>query len=90
VILETRGTNDVVDVAERETSCRSCGGEEFETVLDLSTQPLANSIRPPDELDKPEPSFSLTLVLCAVCSLLQILESVNPALLFSEYPTSRP
>jgi SAM-dependent methyltransferase len=72
--------------AQREANCRSCEGGQLTTVLDLGSQPLANAIRPLQELDRPEPSFPLTVVLCTMCSLLQLTLSVPPEALFGEYP----
>jgi SAM-dependent methyltransferase len=68
------------------TTCRSCEGGNLTTVLDLGTQPLANAIRPPEQLDQPEPAFPLAVMLCSLCSLLQLLGSVPPESMFSEYP----
>jgi SAM-dependent methyltransferase len=71
---------------EQEATCRSCEGGELTIVLDLGSQPLANAIRPLEQLDKPEASFPLTVLLCPFCSLFQLLGSVPPEALFSEYP----
>jgi len=49
--------------------------------------PLSDGLRRPERALEPEPSFPLELALCGNCSLAQILETVDPALLFnSEYP----
>jgi hypothetical protein len=85
-VLETHKPEDAHAQSDVQMSCRSCGSGDPISVLELGSQPLANAIRRPDQLDKPEPTFSLTLVLCTVCSLLQILESIAPEDLFSSYP----
>ncbi|RUL84189.1 class I SAM-dependent methyltransferase [Tautonia sociabilis] len=66
-------------------SCRSCGSTRVADILDLGRQPLANSLRTAEQLDQPEPSYPLELVLCQDCSLVQINETVPPEVLFSEY-----
>jgi SAM-dependent methyltransferase len=71
---------------EEEAACRSCESGKLTTILDLGSQPLANAIRPLALRDLPQPSFPLIVVLCTVCSLLQLLGSVPPEALFSEYP----
>lgn len=76
----------VAPPAERLTGCRSCGAPGLEPVLELGLQPLANALRARAELDDPEPRYPLDLVLCRSCTLLQILDSVPPELLFSDYP----
>lgn len=54
-------------------------------MIDLGLQPLANNLLSPEDLDKPEPRFPLTLSICQSCWLLQIEELVSPVELFSEY-----
>lgn len=66
-------------------SCRSCGGSDGGLILDLGLQPLANNLLRPEDLDKPEPKFPLRLGVCHRCWLMQILDTVPPVELFSEY-----
>lgn len=54
-------------------------------MLDLGVQPLANNLLRPEDLSKPEPKFPLRLAVCQSCWLLQIVDSVPPVQLFSEY-----
>src|SRR5687768_855903 len=70
----------------RATRCRACGTRELTPILDLGAQPLANSLRRREQLAEPEPRYPLELVLCDACSLLQIVDSVPPELLFTDYP----
>lgn len=65
------------------TACRSCGHTALESLLDLGTVPLANALL--DNPGQPESRFSLTLVFCPGCSLVQILETVEPEALFGSY-----
>lgn len=67
-------------------SCRSCGRAPLETLLDLGTTPLANALLIETALDDPEPTFPLVLALCTGCSLVQILETVPPEMMFRNYP----
>lgn len=66
-------------------SCRSCRSGQGSLVLDLGAQPLANNLLRPEDLVKTEPTFPLRLSVCHQCWLLQILETVPPTDLFSEY-----
>ena len=67
--------------------CRSCGAAGLETVLDLGSTPLADRMPPASQADTPEPRFPLEVAFCPECSLLQILETVDPAMLFdADYP----
>jgi SAM-dependent methyltransferase len=67
--------------------CRSCGGTLLELVVDFGQMPLSDALFDPQEDRALEARFPLTLVRCADCGLLQILETVDPAILFGPgYP----
>jgi hypothetical protein len=66
-------------------TCRSCGSNRLESVIDLGTQPLANNLLRPEDLTKAEPKFPLQVCVCADCWLMQITHIVQPTALFSEY-----
>ncbi|HKV35399.1 MAG TPA: class I SAM-dependent methyltransferase [Pyrinomonadaceae bacterium] len=67
------------------TACRSCGCTELQNVLSLGRTPLANALLTTQQLDEPEETYSLDLVFCPRCSLVQITETVPPERLFREY-----
>ncbi len=70
-----------------DTICRSCGHQELVSVLDLGTTALADRMLYENQLNEPEPAFPLEVVFCPECSLMQIMETVDPELLFDEdYP----
>lgn len=67
--------------------CRSCGGPRLTSVLDLGHTPLADRMLKPEQLGEPEPRFPLEVVFCEDCALMQILETVDPEMLFGDdYP----
>lgn len=62
--------------------CRLCGGG-LRTVIDFGQMPLANGYtRSTDEV---ETLYPLTLVSCEACGHYQILETVDPRILFSSF-----
>jgi len=68
-------------------TCRSCASDKLETVLDLGTTALADRMLYEKQLNEHEPAFPLEVVFCTECSLMQILETVDPEVLFDEdYP----
>ena len=68
-------------------TCRSCGHADLEPVLDLGTTALADRMLHEAQLSEHEPTFPLEVVFCPNCSLMQILETVDPQVLFDEdYP----
>jgi hypothetical protein len=67
--------------------CRSCGSGELEVVLDLGMMPLSDGLQESGFNRDAEDRYPLTLVRCDSCSLLQILETVDPSILFGDdYP----
>ena len=72
-------------LATRREECRICGSRRLLRFLDLGLSPLANRFLQQDQLDDEEPRFRLDVFLCADCSLVQLLEIVDPAFLFRDY-----
>lgn len=68
-----------------EVTCRACGASNLTTVLPLGETPLANALLTAEQLTQPEPFYPLTLVFCADCALVQIIELISPEQLFREY-----
>ncbi|MBD3244259.1 MAG: methyltransferase domain-containing protein [Chitinivibrionales bacterium] len=68
-------------------TCRSCGCNTLETILDLGESPLADRFPSEEQLRGPEPFYPLKAAFCTECSLVQILETVPPEVLFCDsYP----
>lgn len=73
--------------SETVTLCRSCGASNLRRILDLGKTPLADRFLTEAQLQEPEPRFPLEVGFCQSCSLLQLLETVPPDVLFaSDYP----
>jgi SAM-dependent methyltransferase len=74
-------------VNESRTTCRICHSPEIQPVLSLGTTPLADALRRKEQLSQAEPVFPLNVAFCPSCSLVQILETVPPEVLFCrDYP----
>ncbi len=67
------------------TSCRSCGSIDLKNILSLGNIPLANALLLKENLDLEEEKFSLELVFCPDCALVQITKTISPEVLFKEY-----
>ena len=67
------------------TTCRVCEGTDLIKVLDLGSTPPANTYLKKEDLGKLEKSFPLALYFCRTCSLAQLLDVVNPDILFKDY-----
>jgi SAM-dependent methyltransferase len=55
-------------------------------VLDLGSQPLANSLLRPQDLARVEFRVPLKVFVCSDCWLLQITDVIQPGELFADYP----
>lgn len=65
------------------TSCVACGSNQLQLVLDLNTQPLANSYKLNKE-DKQE-EYPLAINRCEECYHVQLTHAVDPKLMFEDY-----
>ena len=72
---------------ESRTTCRICHSPEIQPVLSLGTTPLADALRQKEQLLQAESKFPLNVAFCPHCSLVQLLETVPPDVLFCQnYP----
>ncbi len=72
-------------IYHKRTSCRACEGQRLRQFLTLGPQPLANSfLGSPNEFDS-ESRYPLDVYFCDDCSLVQILDVIDPEALFRHY-----
>src|SRR5215208_4659744 len=77
-------TEELTEKAAR-SACRSCGKTGMLPVLDLGSTPLADRLL--KSADAPEDTYPLSVAFCPNCTLVQILETVPPDVLFcNDYP----
>ncbi|MBI4184338.1 MAG: class I SAM-dependent methyltransferase [Proteobacteria bacterium] len=69
----------------RRDDCRLCGGQALEKVLALTPTPPANAFVSRAMLAEPQPVFPLDLYFCRACAHVQLLDVVDPRLLFERY-----
>jgi len=65
-------------------TCRLCASTGLLPILSLGETPLADRLLTDDQLDQPELTAPLELAFCPTCTLVQIIETVAPELLFGE------
>jgi C-methyltransferase len=68
--------------------CRACGSGALATVFDFGPMPLAGAFLSGPEAIGTEQRFPLTVHVCSVCALAQILEPIDPNFLFRDYAFS--
>ena len=65
--------------------CRACGGRRLQRFLELGAQPLANAF-PRSRADFATESFyPLDVYFCEDCTLVQIVDVIDPEVLFRDY-----
>jgi len=72
----------------RRTTCRGCSGIRLEQFLDLGEMPLAGGFLESLEDAAKEERYPLRVSVCATCGLVQILDVVDPSVLFTQYAFS--
>src|SRR5262245_9024919 len=72
-------------VHRKRRTCRACDNECLRLFLSLGPMPLANSfLRSPTEFVN-EPFYPLEAYFCETCSLVQLLDVIDPEVLFRSY-----
>ena len=66
-------------------TCIACESPAVEQFLDLGTTALANSFLSKDELSNPEPKFPLRVGFCHGCGHVQLMDTVPPQAMFTDY-----
>ncbi len=72
-------------VHQLRTACRACGSENLRKFLELGPQPLANSFLQSEGEFASEERYPLDVYFCDGCALVQLLDVINPEVLFRDY-----
>ena len=69
----------------RRDTCRLCGGEDLSLVLALTPTPPANAFVEEAAKNTEQSCFPLDVYFCGDCAHIQLLDVVDPGLLFKNY-----
>lgn len=69
----------------RRSGCRLCGGERLSLVLRFEPTPPANAFVPKEKLSQPQEIYPLDVFFCEDCAHVQLLDVVDPKILFENY-----
>ena len=69
----------------RRRDCRLCGGTSLTLVLSLAPTPPANAFVQESELANEQEAFPLDVFFCEDCAHVQLLDVVDPKVLFEHY-----
>jgi SAM-dependent methyltransferase len=67
------------------TDCRACGAGHLHKFLELGPQPLANAFPRSSDEFADEERYPLDVYFCEQCSLVQLLDVIDPEVLFRDY-----
>ena len=70
------------------TNCRGCESDSLRVFLDLGKMPLAGGFLSNTASIKKENLYPLPIHVCNNCGLVQILEAIDPEILFQDYSFS--
>ncbi|MEK7244962.1 MAG: methyltransferase domain-containing protein, partial [Pseudomonadota bacterium] len=86
--MEARRLNQAETSAaacRRRADCRLCGARRLTRVLALTPTPPANAFVPASARGVPQVCFPLDVFFCEDCGHVQLLDVVNPRVLFENY-----
>jgi SAM-dependent methyltransferase len=84
-LLNTAVPQSPAPSVTRRDTCRLCGSRNLQLVLALAPTPIADDYVPAGRRGEKQEHFPLDLALCRDCGHTQILDAVNPELLFRNY-----
>jgi len=82
---DARAAAPAAPAYHRRTTCRVCGGTGLRRFLELGPQPLANAFPADPSEFEGEARYPLDVHFCDSCSLVQVLDVIDPKVLFSDY-----
>ncbi len=72
-------------VHRKRDTCRACGGQNLRVILSLGHMPLANSFLRSENDFAEESFYPLDVYFCEDCSLMQLMDVIDPKVLFRDY-----
>jgi SAM-dependent methyltransferase len=75
----------MAEVIHRRSDCRGCGSRDLELILCLKPSPIGDSYVTAERVNEPQPSYPIDLYMCRDCGLAQIIDVIDPKVLYGEY-----
>ncbi|PPR11105.1 MAG: hypothetical protein CFH41_01206 [Alphaproteobacteria bacterium MarineAlpha11_Bin1] len=73
------------ELHHRRDNCQLCSSSSLTLILSLAATPPANAFVPKPELERNQPYFPLDVFQCEDCHHVQLVDVVDPSLLFENY-----
>lgn len=75
----------MAEVLHRRSDCRGCRSRDLELVLGLKPSPIGDAYVTAERVNEPQPSYPIDLYMCRQCGLAQIIDVIDPKVLYGEY-----
>jgi len=74
-----------MSVISRRTTCRLCGSQDLGLVSQLAPSPIGDAYVTKDQLSIKQETYPIDLFLCRECGLSQLLDVIDPKILYGDY-----
>jgi len=69
----------------RVTECRLCDSPDLDLVVSFTPTPPGDQYRTADKWNEPQPSYPLDVMSCRACGAVQLADTVDPTLIYTDY-----
>jgi len=73
------------NVIHRRTTCRGCNGSKLDLFFSLVPTPIGDAYITADKLNVSQPSYPIDLYMCRHCGLAQLIDVIDPDVLYGDY-----
>ena len=72
-------------IIHRRKTCRDCDGYDLEKVFSLKPTPIGDAYVTSEKRHVIQPSYPIDLYMCKSCGLAQLIDVIDPDILYGEY-----
>jgi len=72
-------------IIHRRSTCRGCDGNDLELVFSLKPSPIGDAYVTAANINISQPSYPIDLYMCKHCGLAQLIDVIDPSILYGEY-----
>jgi len=69
----------------RRNTCRGCESNDLMLVFSLNPSPIGDAYVTPEKVNITQPSYPIDLYMCNSCGLAQLIDVIDPNILYGEY-----
>lgn len=77
--------SDPNPVIHRREDCRGCHSRTLDLIFRLEPTPIGDAFVLPERVGETQPTFPIDLFMCRDCGLAQLLDVIDPAILYGDY-----